>query len=110
MKDVDGTGMALGVSALLAALSMWGQYGDQSDGSFARGSLGNTKDAPYPFADKEVQYARLTDGQLYGAADDAWKAVQASSGWNEPAEGWYRDDLATIRLTLRRRGLPAWTP
>lgn len=58
----------------------------------------------YPFSRKQEQYARYTDAQLKAAADDAWEAVQAAATWDDPtAEGWYRDDLATIRAEQRKR-------
>ena len=75
MRDVDGTGMALGVAALLTGLSLWGQQG--------RGSFGNTKNEPYPFAASrdwewdwslggpvKVRYRRPTTRQSDGGGDE----------------------------------------
>jgi len=58
----------------------------------------------YPTRAKRAQYKRYTEAQLQWAGQDAWEAVQASAGWNPVGEGYYRDDVATIRAEMRRRG------
>lgn len=68
MKDVDGTGMALGVAALLAGLSLWGQYGDQSDGSFARSGAQKVAEA-WAAGERAKGGAMSTDGETLYSYD-----------------------------------------
>jgi hypothetical protein len=89
----DGALLTLGAVALLSGV-----------GLLRRGSAALGK-GPYPFAAKQQQYAAYANDQLHAAAADAWEAVQAMAPWNPDAEGWYRDDLSTIRAEMHRRGI-----
>jgi hypothetical protein len=60
-----------------------------------------TKAGPYPFAQKEAQYAQYTIAQLLFAQRDAHKAAEAMRGTE--AENWYRDDVSTISNEIRHR-------
>lgn len=65
---------------------------------------GSTK-GPYPFADKERYYRRLTMAQLEYAKRDAAKSRDAFRGaGGEPSvENWYADDVHTILKEISRR-------
>lgn len=68
-------------------------------------SEGNTKAGGYPFAAKAEQYSGYSVPQLLFAFVDARTAATASKG-NPEAEGWYYDDVSTIRQELLRRNVP----
>lgn len=64
---------------------------------------GSTKAGGYPFADKEKHYRGHTDAQLSFAHKDALEAAKAAGTHDPHAEGWYRDDAATIAKERARR-------
>lgn len=69
-----------------------------------RWSNGDTKAGPYPWREKQAQYAGYTDAQLQYAHKDALEAAKAMKGY--PAESWYHDDAFTIRDEIEYRQDP----
>lgn len=62
----------------------------------------STKGA-YPWAEKQAQYATMSNRELSFAREDAYAAAKAMRGVDVVAEGWYMDDACTIAQEQTKR-------